>query len=366
MPRRFPLMLGRIVRRVARLSPPRHRELVRGMLAELDSIADPVERTRFALGAIAAIARLTLTGYGRSRVNAPGRLMSVGDSEDGPSLGGLSMSRLPTRQLLGRHAAPFAVSISLLTVLMLARHAVRWVPQLSARGAPVGASIEAVLLAVPFTLALTIPMAVFLAVSWAFMRLGKEGAIATARRERHGIRGLVTPVLGAAAIISALTFVSNAELVPRANARLVAVIQGAAVEPTDRTMTMGELREAGRRARAETGADAAAHVAAYEVEVQKKFALAAACVLLALVGAATAIRFPRGGIGLVLGASTLVFLGYYLVLVMGETLADRQVLSPLVGIWSANAILLAVALILTWRRGRPGPTHGAETLALNR
>jgi hypothetical protein len=55
----------RIGERIAKLSPPRHRDLVRGMVAELDSIADPVERRRFALGAIAAIARLVLSGYTR-------------------------------------------------------------------------------------------------------------------------------------------------------------------------------------------------------------------------------------------------------------------------------------------------------------
>ena len=65
MPRRSTLMPGRIVERLAKLSPPRHRDLVRGMVAELDSIADPAEQTRFALGAIAAIARLVLSGYTR-------------------------------------------------------------------------------------------------------------------------------------------------------------------------------------------------------------------------------------------------------------------------------------------------------------
>jgi hypothetical protein len=65
VPRRSTLMLCRLVERIARLSPPRHRELVRGMVAELESIADPAEQTRFALGAIAAIARLVLSGYTR-------------------------------------------------------------------------------------------------------------------------------------------------------------------------------------------------------------------------------------------------------------------------------------------------------------
>jgi hypothetical protein len=70
MPRHFALMLGRIVERIARLSPPRHRDLVRGMVAELDSIADPAEQTRFALGAIAGIARLVLSGYTRPATTA--------------------------------------------------------------------------------------------------------------------------------------------------------------------------------------------------------------------------------------------------------------------------------------------------------
>jgi hypothetical protein len=60
VPRLFTRVPSRIVERIAQLSPPCHRDLVQGMVAELDSIADPAERTRFALGAITAIARLAL------------------------------------------------------------------------------------------------------------------------------------------------------------------------------------------------------------------------------------------------------------------------------------------------------------------
>jgi lipopolysaccharide export LptBFGC system permease protein LptF len=360
MPRRSTVTLGRIVERMARLSPPRHRELARGMVAELDSIADPAERTRFALGAVAAISRLALSGYSRSTVHALGRLVGVRAPEDGANPGGPSMSKLTTRQLLRRHATAFALSFAPLTVLLLANHALRRVPQLSARGAPAGEIAEVLLLAVPHTMALTIPMAVFLAVSWVFTRLGAEGVLASARRERGGFLRLLVPVLGAAAVIATLTLVSNTQVVPRANARLGAVLEGAPIELSDRTMTVGELREAARRARIATGGEGAARAAAYEVEIQKKFALAAACVFLALVGAATAIRFPRGGVGLVLGASGLVFTGYYLSLVAGESLADRQMISPWVAMWMANVFLLAVVLLVS----RPGPTRGTETLAI--
>jgi hypothetical protein len=39
----------------------------------------------------------------------------------------------------------------------------------------------------------------------------------------------------------------------------------------------------------------------------------------------------------------------------------RQVISPLVAMWMANAFLLAVVLLLVWRPSRPGPARGAET-----
>jgi len=354
-----------MIERMAKFAPPRHRELVQGMVAELDSIGERAERARFALGAVAAIARLAISEYGRSPVHSLGGFVGLREPEVGANAGGPSMSQPTTPQLLRRHATPFAVSFASLTALLVANHAVRLVPQLSTRGVSANVIAEALLLTVPFTLALTIPMAVFMAVSWAFARLGAEGVLATARRERHGIRRVVAPVLGAAAVIAALTFVSNTQVVPRANARLAAVIQGAPSEPTDRTMTIGELREAARRAQTATGEDAAARAAAYEVEVQKKFALAVACIVLALVGAATAIRFPHGGIGLVLGASVLVFAGYYVLLVTGETLADRGVLSPLLAMWMANAVFLAFALLLLWRPSRPDPTRGGETLAIN-
>jgi lipopolysaccharide export LptBFGC system permease protein LptF len=364
MLRRSPFSLGRIVEGMAKLSPPHHRELVRGMLAELDSIGNPAERRRFALGAIAAIARLAVSGSIRLAAPPPGPFVAAREPESGANLGGPWMSKLTSRQLLGRHTIPFVVSFGSLTVLLLANLARQQVPQLSARGVPTRLMVEVLVLAVPHILALTIPMGVLLAVSWVFARLGKEGVITSARRERHGVRRLVTPVLSAAALVGALTLLSNTQVLPRANSRLVTVLTGGPREPTDRTMTVGELREAARTARTSSGADAAGRAVGFEVEIQKRFALAAACIFLALAGAATSIRFPHGGWGLVLGGSTFLFTLYYFSLVAGEALADRQVISPPVAMWMANAFLLAVALLLAWRPSRHGPTRGAETMAI--
>ncbi|MBT8462942.1 MAG: LptF/LptG family permease [Gemmatimonadetes bacterium] len=338
---------------MAALCLPRHRDLVRGMIAELEAIADPTERRGFALGAMAAIARLTFWGLVASLVRAAGGFVH-------PNIGGLSM--LTPQALLRRLALPFVVSFGSLTALLLANYAVPLLPQLRERGVSTSTIAEVLLFSIPHTIALSIPMGVFLAVTWVFARLGKEGVLESVRDERHGRRRLIVPVLGAAAAIAAVTFVSNTEVVPRANAQLEAVLTGAPMEPNDRTMTLGELREASAAARAETGAVATRRALRYEVEIQKKFALAAACMFLALAGTAAAMRFPRGGKKLVLGASGLVFTGYWLSLVAGESLADQAVVSPVLAMWMANVVTLGFVLLLLWTPGGSDATREGETL----
>ncbi len=94
----------------------------------------------------------------------------------------------------------------------------------------------------------------------------------------------------------------------------------------------------------------------YGVEIQKKFSLAAACIVFVVVGAPIALRFPRGGVGLVIGVSFLVFAVYYIALTGGESLADHGIISPVVAMWGDNALFLALALPLVWRMGREGVT----------
>lgn len=258
--------------------------------------------------------------------------------------------RPASRQLLRRHAISFATAFVALTVLLLASFAKRQLPALSTRGGPDGAILEALLLAVPFIAALTIPMAVFVSVLREFTRLGADGTLAAARREPRGIRRLVAPVLVAAAGVAALAFLVTAEIVPRANARLLTVLEQRATAPTDRTMTIGELRKAAERVPSEAEPLALAREARYEVEIQKKLALPAACLILALAAIAIAFSVPRGGMALVIVASVAVFGAYYAMMVTGETLANQLVISPFVGMWAANALLLAAVLLANARR----------------
>ncbi len=91
-----------------------------------------------------------------------------------------------------------------------------------------------------------------------------------------------------------------------------------------------------------------------EIEIQKKYALSVACLVFALLGIPIAIRFPRGGIGLVLGVSLVVFTIYYVGLIGGEELGDRLVVSPFFAMWTANVLFTGVALVGLTLARRPG------------
>jgi lipopolysaccharide export system permease protein len=95
---------------------------------------------------------------------------------------------------------------------------------------------------------------------------------------------------------------------------------------------------------------------ALDVEIQKKFALAVACIVFVLLGAPIALRFPRGGVGLVIGVSLSVFALYYVCLIAGETLADKDIASPFWSMWGANVLFSAVGLVLLARMGRESST----------
>jgi lipopolysaccharide export system permease protein len=94
----------------------------------------------------------------------------------------------------------------------------------------------------------------------------------------------------------------------------------------------------------------------YDVEIQKKFSLAASCLIFVLIGAPISLRFPRGGVGLVIGVSFAIFGVYYVGLIGGETLANKGYLPPWVAMWGANIILAGAGTVLSIRMGRESST----------
>jgi lipopolysaccharide export system permease protein len=80
-----------------------------------------------------------------------------------------------------------------------------------------------------------------------------------------------------------------------------------------------------------------------------------------LVGLAMALRFPRGGMGLVIGGGLAVFSIYYVGLTAGEALADRGLLSPALSMWLPNIIMTVVGVLgLIQVNRQPGLNRGGD------
>jgi lipopolysaccharide export system permease protein len=99
----------------------------------------------------------------------------------------------------------------------------------------------------------------------------------------------------------------------------------------------------------------------FAVEVHKKWAISMACISFVIIGIVMALRFPRGGIGLVIGGGLAVFSIHYVGLTAGESLADRGLVSPWLAMWAPNIILTIIGLIGLIRVSREsGSTRGGD------
>lgn len=90
----------------------------------------------------------------------------------------------------------------------------------------------------------------------------------------------------------------------------------------------------------------------YRVEIHKKYSIPVACLVFVLIGLPLGIMSKRGGFGIAATLSMGFFLLYWSFLIGGEKLADRNILSPFWGMWSANILLGILGIFLTIRVGK--------------
>jgi lipopolysaccharide export system permease protein len=85
----------------------------------------------------------------------------------------------------------------------------------------------------------------------------------------------------------------------------------------------------------------------FEIELNKKFSLAFACLIFLIVGAPLGYLFRRGGIaGIIVGV--LLFSLYYILVLSGEEFADRRNFSPFWAMWLPNLVILIPGLVMFW------------------
>ena len=90
----------------------------------------------------------------------------------------------------------------------------------------------------------------------------------------------------------------------------------------------------------------------YDVEIHKKYAIPAACIIFILIGAPLGVMVKKGGFGVAASISLLFFLIYWAFLIGGEKLAERGFFSPFIGMWAANILLGFLGVILTIKTNR--------------
>ena len=128
--------------------------------------------------------------------------------------------------------------------------------------------------------------------------------------------------------------------------------KGARVDKPEKNFSMRELTRAIADARAQGQL-----VAPYLVEYHKRFALAFAAIVFALVGFPLAVRSHRGGRSLALVGSLTILVAYYLILTSLEGLALSRRIAPSLAVWLPNLLFAGIGGALIWAemRGTAAP-----------
>lgn len=89
--------------------------------------------------------------------------------------------------------------------------------------------------------------------------------------------------------------------------------------------------------------------ARYDIEWHKKFVLAVACIFMFFIGAPLGSIIRKGGFGLPVVVSILLYLVYHIISLSGEKAAKTLAWSPFWGIWIGTLVLTSLGFFLTFQ-----------------
>lgn len=99
----------------------------------------------------------------------------------------------------------------------------------------------------------------------------------------------------------------------------------------------------------------------YEVEWHRKFTLSVACIILFFIGAPLGAIIRKGGMGIPMVATVLIFVIFWVLSITGEKFAREAVLEPYAGMWIASVVLLPLGIYLTRKSTADSPLLDAES-----
>jgi len=128
--------------------------------------------------------------------------------------------RILSKYLLRQHVAPLVFALGGLTAFLMIQQIAKQFGSLVGKGLPWSVIFEVFVLSIPFIVAMTLPMAVLVAVLHTFTHLGADNEITAMKAGGVSLARMVAPVLGGAALVTLVSLVWNDQILPRTNHRL--------------------------------------------------------------------------------------------------------------------------------------------------
>ena len=82
----------------------------------------------------------------------------------------------------------------------------------------------------------------------------------------------------------------------------------------------------------------------FQVELHRKLTLAIACVIMLIIGGPIGAIIKKGGFGLPVIFSTILFLLYHVISITGEKMVKKDMMDPLIGMWGSTYIMLLIGV----------------------
>ena len=102
-------------------------------------------------------------------------------------------------------------------------------------------------------------------------------------------------------------------------------------------------------------------VTQYWIEFHRKFALTYAIIVLFFVGAPLGAIIKKGGFGAPVVIATIIFMIYFVIMSIGNNLANEHVVSPFLGMWMSGIFFTPIAFIITRAAANDSQIFNLET-----
>jgi lipopolysaccharide export system permease protein len=99
----------------------------------------------------------------------------------------------------------------------------------------------------------------------------------------------------------------------------------------------------------------------HHTEMHKKFTLSFACLIFFFIGAPLGAIIRKGGLGMPIVISVLLFIFYYIIDNIGFKMASNGMWAPWEGMWLSSAVLLPLGIFLTYKAVNDSVILNADT-----